>query len=138
MNLLIINGPNLDLLGVKREISGNLSFDEYLEKLRKRYPDHEIDSFQTNVEGEILNKIREVEGRYDGLILSPSSYAHYSIALSDTIATVDTPVVEVHINNIYKQDQYHQRSVTATHCEGIISGFGYEAYRLAVEYFIER
>lgn len=133
MNIIIINGPNLNLLG-KREPStyGNLSFEEYLSKLKSVFSDINIDSFQSNVEGEIINKIQLSDGNYDGIILNAAAYTHTSVAIADAITAISVPVVEVHISNIYKREAFRHKSLIAPYCVGSISGFGLDSYRLAV------
>ncbi len=136
MNILIINGPNLNLLG-KREktIYGDASFDVYLESLRKRYPDINIVYYQSNIEGELINKIHECGFDYDGIILNAGAYTHTSIAIADAIRAVTTPVIEVHISNVHKREEYRHVSMISAACMGVILGFGTDSYRLAVEAF---
>lgn len=138
MQLIIINGPNLNLLG-KREpdIYGNLSFTEYLETLRKAYPKISIDYYQSNIEGEIINKIHETGFTYDGIILNAGAYTHTSIAIADAIASVSSPVIEVHISNVYSREDYRHKSMISGKCKGIIAGFGMRSYQLAVESFLK-
>lgn len=133
----IINGPNLNLLG-KREpaIYGDASFDGYLETLRKRYPQCEISYYQSNVEGEMINKIHEVGFDFDGIILNAGAYTHTSIALHDAIKAVTTPVIEVHISNVHAREAFRHVSMISSACKGIIIGFGLDSYRLALESFI--
>ena len=130
----IINGPNLNLLG-KREptVYGNRSFEDYLETLRARYPECEIAYYQSNVEGELINKIHEVGFTYDGIILNAGAYTHTSIALHDAIKAVTTPVVEVHISNVHARESFRHVSMLSAACKGVILGFGLDSYRLAVE-----
>ena len=130
----IINGPNLNLLG-KREptVYGNSSFEEYLDTLRARYPACEIAYYQSNVEGEMINKIHEVGFTYDGIILNAGAYTHTSIALHDAIKAVTTPVVEVHISNVHARESFRHVSMLSAACKGVILGFGLDSYRLAVE-----
>ena len=129
----IINGPNLNLLG-KREptVYGNRSFEDYLDTLRARYPECEIAYYQSNVEGELINKIHEVGFTYDGIILNAGAYTHTSIALHDAIKAVTTPVVEVHISNIHARESFRHVSMLSAACKGVILGFGLDSYRLAV------
>lgn len=133
----IINGPNLNLLG-KREpaIYGDASFDGYLETLRKRYPQCEISYYQSNIEGEMINKIHEVGFDFDGIILNAGAYTHTSIALHDAIKAVTTPVVEVHISNVHARESFRHVSMISPACKGIIIGFGLDSYRLALESFL--
>ena len=133
----IINGPNLNLLG-KREptIYGHSSFEDYLQVLRQRYPDCEFAYYQSNVEGELINKIHEVGFSYDGIVLNAGAYTHTSIALHDAIKAVTTPVVEVHISNVHARESFRHVSMLSAACKGVILGFGLDAYRLAVESFL--
>lgn len=129
----IINGPNLNLLG-KREptVYGNRSFEDYLDTLRARYPECEIAYYQSNVEGELINKIHEVGFTYDGIILNAGAYTHTSIALHDAIKAVTTPVVEVHISNVHARESFRHVSMLSAACKGVILGLGLDSYRLAV------
>lgn len=133
----IINGPNLNLLG-KREpaVYGHASFEDYLSELRVRYPQCEISYFQSNVEGEMINKIHDVGFGYDGIILNAGAYTHTSIALHDAIKAITTPVVEVHISNVHARESFRHVSMISAACKGVILGFGLESYRLAVESFL--
>lgn len=133
----IINGPNLNLLG-KREptVYGNSSFEDYLDTLRARYPQCEIAYYQSNVEGEMINKIHEVGFTYDGIVLNAGAYTHTSIALHDAIKAVTTPVVEVHISNVHARESFRHVSLLSAACKGVILGFGLDSYRLAVESFL--
>jgi len=134
MKIQIINGPNLNLLGVReKSIYGDSSFEAYLEKLRERYPAIEIGYYQSNVEGEIINKIHEVGFSFDGIILNAGAYTHTSIAIADAIAAIKAPVIEVHISNVYKREEFRHNSMLAANCRGVIAGFGMNSYRLAVE-----
>ncbi len=137
MKILIINGPNLNLLG-KREpgIYGNMSFDEYLPRLQHLFKDITIDYYQSNVEGELINKLHEVGFSYDGIILNAGAYTHTSIAIADAVGAIKTPVVEVHLSNIFAREEYRHVSYIAGKCKGSISGFGLESYRLALESFL--
>lgn len=134
----IINGPNLNLLG-KREpdVYGNISFEGYLTELQKEYPACEIDYFQSNVEGEMINKIHESGFSYDGIILNAGAYTHTSIALHDAIKAVTTPVVEVHISNVHAREAFRHNSMLSAACKGVILGFGLDSYRLALEALIK-
>ncbi len=134
MKIQIINGPNLNLLGVReKSIYGNTGFEIYLEDLRKRYTTIEIDYYQSNVEGEIINKLHEIGFSYDGVVMNAGAYTHTSIAIADAIAAINTPVVEVHISNVYKREEFRHSSMLAANCKGVIAGFGMDSYRLAVE-----
>ena len=134
----IINGPNLNLLG-KREptVYGNASFEDYLSELRARFPQCEISYYQSNVEGEIINKIHEVGFEYDGIVLNAGAYTHTSIALQDAIRSVTSPVIEVHISNVHSRESFRHVSMIACACKGVICGFGLNSYRLALEALLE-
>ena len=134
MNIQIINGPNLNLLGVReKSIYGDTGFETYLTELQSRYPDHTITYYQSNVEGELINKLHEVGFSYDGIVLNAGAYTHTSVAISDAIAGINTPVIEVHISNVYKREEFRHTSLLACNCTGVIAGFGLDSYRLAVE-----
>lgn len=138
MNVLILNGPNLNLLG-RREptIYGNTSFEEYLESLVQTFASNcNITYFQSNNEGELIDKIHEVGFSYDGIVLNAGAYTHTSIALHDAIAGVETPVIEVHISNIHAREEFRKTSMIAPACKGSIAGLGLESYKLAIQYFI--
>ena len=134
MKIQIINGPNINLLG-KREpsIYGSQSFEDYLLELKKAYPQIEFDYYQSNVEGEMINKIHQVGFDYDGIVLNAGAYMHTSIALQDAIRAVKTPVVEVHISNVHAREEFRHKSMISCACVGVICGFGLHSYRLAVE-----
>ena len=134
MKIQIINGPNLNLLG-KREpgIYGSSSFDEYLPELRKRYPDVEIDYFQSNIEGCLIDKMQEVGFSCDGIVLNAGAYTHTSIALQDCIRSLKSPVIEVHISNVHRREEFRHQSMISCACLGVICGFGLDSYRLASE-----
>src|ERR1043166_2185139 len=135
MKIAIINGPNLNLLG-KREtdIYGKLSFEEFLTALRKKYADHEIIYFQSNVEGELINELQRVGFDYDGIIFNPGGYTHTSVAIGDAVAAIKTPVIEVHISNVHAREDFRKISHVSAKCRGTISGMGLKGYELAVEY----
>ncbi|MEJ2902631.1 type II 3-dehydroquinate dehydratase [Pedobacter panaciterrae] len=134
MKIQIINGPNLNLLGVREPgIYGNLSFDQYIPQLREMYSIFEIDYYQSNVEGELVNKLHEVGFDYDGIVLNGGAYTHTSVAIADAIAAIKTPVIEVHISNIYAREEYRHVSLTGKNCRGVLTGFGMDGYRLAIE-----
>ena len=137
MKIQIINGPNLNLLGIREPgIYGSKSFDEYFAELVQKFPQLELDYFQSNVEGELINKIHEVGFSYDGIIINAGGYTHTSVALADAIAGINTPVIEVHISNIYAREEYRHVSLTGKNCKGVLTGFGMDGYRLAIESFI--
>ncbi len=134
MKILIVNGPNLNLLG-KREpdIYGNDSFETYLTSLRQRYPEIEISYYQSNVEGELINRIQEAGFSADGIVLNAGAYTHTSVALHDCIRSITSPVVEVHISNVHKREEFRRLSMISPACIGVICGFGMDSYRLAIE-----
>ena len=133
MRIQIINGPNLNLLGQREPgIYGSDSFDKYLSSLRSQYPDVQIDYYQSNVEGELINKMQEVGFSYDGIVLNAGAYTHTSVALQDCIRSLTTPVVEVHISNVHKREEFRHKSLISCACLGVICGFGLNSYRLAV------
>ncbi|KQR67383.1 type II 3-dehydroquinate dehydratase [Pedobacter sp. Leaf176] len=134
MKIQIINGPNLNLLGIREpSIYGNISIEDYIKDLREIYSIVDIDYFQSNVEGELINKLHEVGFTYDGIILNAGGYTHTSVAIADAIAAIKTPVVEVHISNIYAREDYRHVSLTGKNCKGVLTGFGVKGYRLALE-----
>ena len=138
MKIQIINGPNLNLLGLREpSIYGNEGFDSYISQLREMYSIVEIDYYQSNVEGELINKLHEVGFTYDGIIINAGGYTHTSVALADAIAAIKTPVIEVHISNIYAREEYRHVSLTGKNCKGVLTGFGLDGYRLALESFLK-
>jgi 3-dehydroquinate dehydratase-2 len=139
MRIQIINGPNLNLLGVREpEIYGRHGFEEYLQVLRDTFSGVQLDYYQSNVEGELINKIHEVGFDYDGIVLNAGAYTHYSIALLDAIKGVSTPVIEVHISNVHKREEFRHHSVISSACLGVICGFGLDSYRLAVDALLHK
>ena len=139
MKIIIINGPNLNLLGKREpEIYGSLSFEEFFESLVKKYPELTLEYYQNNVEGELVNKIHEVGFYYDGILLNAGAYTHTSVAISDAIAGVKTPVIEVHISNIYKREEFRHKSIISKECIGMIAGLGLDGYDLGLQYFITK
>ena len=139
MNIQIINGPNLNLLG-KREptIYGSESFDVYFEALQKRFPSEKLNYFQSNIEGELVNKLHEVGFSFDGIILNAGAYTHTSVALHDAIAGIKTPTIEVHISNVYAREEFRHKSLITSKCIGLITGFGMEGYAMAISYLMNR
>lgn len=136
MDILIINGPNLNLLGVREPaVYGNTSFDDFMKRLRSLYPHIGFDFFQSNHEGTIIDRLHAdgFNGRYAGIILNAGAYTHTSLAIADAIAAIETPVVEVHISNVAAREEIRHRSLIAPVCRGSIAGFGLDSYRLAVE-----
>ncbi len=139
MKIQIINGPNLNLLGVReKSIYGSASFEDYLVDLRKQFPDIELNYYQSNVEGELINKLHEVGFSYNGIIINAGAYTHTSIAIADAIAAINTPVIEVHISNVYKREEFRHSSMLAANCKGVIAGFGLDSYRLGIENLIKQ
>lgn len=137
MKVIIINGPNLNLLGIREPgIYGKVSMETYLQQLRKDYPNIEIEYYQSNIEGELINKLQEVGFAYDGIILNAGAYTHTSIALLDCIRSLQTPVIEVHISNVNDREEFRRHSMIAPTCKGTIQGFGMNSYRLAIEAFL--
>lgn len=137
MKIAIINGPNLNLLG-KREtdIYGNKSFEDYLNELKKKYPDVEFSYFQSNVEGDLVNELQRVGYSYDGIILNPAGYTHTSVAIGDAVAAIKTPVVEVHISNVHAREDFRKLSHVSGKSAGSIFGLGLKGYELALQYLL--
>lgn len=135
--IIIINGPNLNLLG-KREpqIYGNLTFNEFFETIKEKYPNVHFEHFQSNIEGELINKIQEVGFSYDGIILNAAAYTHTSVGIGDAVAAIETPVVEVHISNTFNREKFRHQSYVAPNAKGIIVGFGLQSYELAIQSFL--
>jgi 3-dehydroquinate dehydratase-2 len=137
MKLLFINGPNLNLLGTREQnVYGNQTFETYFADLKTKYPALQLDYFQSNVEGELINHIHAADKKYAGIILNAGAYTHTSIAIADAIAAISTPVVEVHISNIFAREDYRHVSYLGKHCKGSISGFGLTGYEMALQWFI--
>ncbi|MFC2494223.1 MAG: type II 3-dehydroquinate dehydratase [Prevotella sp.] len=136
MTIQIINGPNLNLLGVREpDVYGSTSFDDFLPRLRACFPDVQIDYFQSNIEGELIDKLQAVGFQCDGIVLNAAAYTHTSIALADCIRAISAPVVEVHISNVHQREDFRHQSMIAAACRGVICGFGLDGYRLAIESF---
>jgi 3-dehydroquinate dehydratase-2 len=134
MKIQIINGPNLNLLGIReKSIYGDTGFETYLQRLQSLYPDISLDYYQSNVEGEIINKLHEIGFSFDGIVINAGAYTHTSIAIADAIAAINTPVIEVHISNVYKREEFRHHSMLAASCKGVIAGFGMDSYRLGIE-----
>lgn len=134
MRILIINGPNLNLIGKREpEIYGKESMEDFLPQLQKRFPEVDLYYYQSNIEGKLIDKLQEVGFSFDGIILNAGAYTHTSIALSDCIKAITTPVIEVHISNINSREEYRRLSMIAPSCKGTIQGFGLDSYRLAIE-----
>jgi len=137
MKIQIINGPNLNLLGTReKSIYGERGFESYFEELKARYPDFELEYYQSNIEGELINKIHEIGFSYDGIVFNAGAYTHTSLAIADAIAAIKTPVIEVHISNVYSREEFRHKSMMARNCKGVITGFGLNSYRLALESFL--
>ena len=136
--IIVINGPNLNLLG-KREPQtyGNKSFEDYTKELIEEFTELELSIYQSNVEGEIINKLQETGFSLDGIVLNAGGYTHTSVAIADAIAAIKTPVVEVHISNVYAREEYRHQSIMAKHCKGVIAGFGLESYKMAITSFLK-
>ena len=138
MQIVIINGPNLNLLGIReKSIYGEQNFEKYLEKLKLKYPNILIEYFQSNVEGEIINCLHRVGFSYDGIVINAGAYTHTSIAIRDAISGINTPVVEVHISNILTRENFRHESIIGPVCKGSIMGFGLDSYRLGIESFLK-
>ncbi len=139
MKIQIINGPNLNLLG-KREpdVYGKESFESFYEKLKQRFPSAELHYYQSNVEGEIINKLHEVGFGFDGIVLNAGAYTHTSVAIHDAIGGIKTPVIEVHISNVYAREEFRHKSLITSKCIGLITGFGMEGYAMAIGYLLNR
>ena len=135
--LIIINGPNLNLLG-KREpnVYGNLSFTEFLDTIKNKYSNVSLEHFQSNVEGELINKIQEVGFDYDGIILNAAAYTHTSVGIGDAVKAIQTPVVEVHISNTFGREEFRHHSFISPNAKGVILGFGLQSYELAIQSFL--
>lgn len=137
MKIIIINGPNLNLLGKREpEVYGNTSFESYFNDLQKAFQQVTLVYYQSNVEGELINKLHEVGFSYDGIILNAGGYTHTSVAIADAVAAITTPVVEVHISNIFAREEYRHVSLLGKHCKGSIGGFGLRSYDLALQSFL--
>ncbi|MGE8535153.1 3-dehydroquinate dehydratase [Chryseobacterium sp. D764] len=131
MKVLIINGPNLNLLGTREpEIYGNISMENYLEILKSEFQSHELKYYQSNIEGELINRLQKDD--FDAVVINPGAFTHYSYAIADCLKNIRKPKVEVHISNIYKREEFRQKSVTAANTDAVLSGFGMDGYRLAI------
>lgn len=135
--LIIINGPNLNLLG-KREpnVYGSLSFTEFFETIKKKYPSVNLEHYQSNVEGELINKLQEVGFSYDGIILNAAAYTHTSVGIGDAVKAIETPVIEVHISNTFAREEFRHQSFISPNAKGVILGFGLQSYELAIQSFL--
>ena len=134
MKILIVNGPNLNLLGVREPgIYGSSSFEQYLPKLQAQYPNIEIEYYQSNIEGELINKMQQEGFTADGIVLNAGAYTHTSVALHDCIRSLKSPAIEVHISTVHQREEFRHRSMISAACRGVICGFGLDSYRLAIE-----
>jgi len=139
LKIIIINGPNLNLLGKREpEIYGSTSFEDFFKELQAKFPEIDLSYYQSNVEGELINKIHEVGFSYDAVLLNAGGYTHTSVAISDAIAGIKTPVLEVHISNIYKREEFRHKSIISKECVGMISGLGLKGYELGILFFLNR
>ena len=137
MHLLILNGPNLNLLGQREpEVYGNQSFDSYFDELKLQFPSIQLDYFQSNVGGEIINKLQEVGFSYDGILLNAGAYTHTSVAISDCVKAITSPVIEVHISNTFSRETFRHQSYISPNAKGVIIGFGLKSYTLAIQSFL--
>tara|TARA_Y100000739_G_C20564288_1_gene444564 strand:+ start:243 stop:665 length:423 start_codon:yes stop_codon:yes gene_type:complete len=139
VNVIIINGPNLNLLGVReKSIYGDISFDEYLSSLKSSYKKINIQYFQTNIEGEIIDKLQEIGFTYDAIILNAGGYTHTSVAISDCIKSITTQVYEVHISNIYNREEFRRKSLISSNCKAVVCGLGLDSYRVILEHLYNK
>jgi 3-dehydroquinate dehydratase-2 len=137
LKITIINGPNLNLLGKREvEIYGTQTFEDYFDSLKSKFPNIELSYFQSNVEGELINKLHEIGFSADGIIINAGAYTHTSVAIADAIAGIKSPVIEVHISNVFAREEYRHVSFLGKHCKGSISGFGLKGYELAIKSFL--
>ena len=133
MKIIIINGPNLNLLGKRQKsIYGNISFEEYLKQLKKKFKNYQIDYFQSNVEGILIDKLHEVGFIYDFILLNAGGYTHTSVSISDAVSSIETPVIEIHISNIYSREHYRRTSILSKNCKSVVCGFGLDSYLAAI------
>ena len=136
MKLIIINGPNLNLLGKREpEIYGTASFEDYFKILQKNFPQHELSYYQSNIEGALIDKLHEVGFTYDGIIFNAAAYTHTSVGLGDAVKAIETPVIEVHISNVHAREEFRHQSFIAPNAKGVIAGFGLQSYDLAIASF---
>jgi 3-dehydroquinate dehydratase-2 len=137
MKIAIINGPNLNLLGIREPgIYGRQTFEDFLKGLKEKYPSVQIDYFQSNVEGELVSELQRVGFSYDGILLNAAAYTHTSVALGDAVAAIKSPVIEIHISNVAAREEYRLRSLIGAKCIGVISGMGLKGYELGLQYFL--
>jgi 3-dehydroquinate dehydratase II len=137
MKIAIINGPNLNLLGIREPgIYGRQTFEDFLKGLKEKYPDVQIDYFQSNVEGELVTELQRVGFSYDGILLNAAAYTHTSVAIGDAVSAIKTPVIEIHISNVAAREEFRSRSLIASKCAGTITGLGLKGYELGLQYFL--
>jgi 3-dehydroquinate dehydratase-2 len=137
MKILIINGPNLNLLGVREpSVYGNQTFEEYFKSLQTKYPNAGLEYYQSNVEGELINKLHEVGFSYDGILINAGAYTHTSVAIADAISAIKSPVIEVHISNVHAREEFRHKSFISSVCKGVVLGFGMMSYEMALFYFL--
>ncbi len=135
MKILIINGPNLNLLGTREpEIYGSVSMEDYLLELNTEFPNHELLYYQSNIEGELINRLQKDD--FNAVVINPGAFTHYSYAIADCLKNIQIPKIEIHISNIYKREEFRKKSVTAESCDAVISGFGMKGYKLAIQSFV--
>ena len=139
MQIIIINGPNLNLLGTREpDTYGDTSFQTYFDQLKTVFPAIDLHYYQSNIEGEIINKLHELGFTYDGIVLNAGGYTHTSVAISDAIAAIEVPVVEVHISNVHAREDYRHHSLLAKNCKGVVTGFGLKSYEMAIDSFLTK
>jgi 3-dehydroquinate dehydratase-2 len=139
MTIQIINGPNLNLLGQREPgIYGAETFESYLEKLKAEFSSHQLHYYQSNVEGEIINKLQEIGFSTDGIVLNAGGFTHTSVAIHDAIASIKSPVIEVHISNVYAREEFRHKSLITSKCVGLITGLGLAGYKMAIQYLVDR
>ncbi|MBK6263673.1 type II 3-dehydroquinate dehydratase [Marivirga sp. S37H4] len=139
MRIIIINGPNLNLLGKREpEIYGASSFEEYYHALKQKNNDVNLAYFQSNIEGELVDTIQQADEQFDGILLNAAAYTHTSIAIHDAIGAINTPVIEIHVSNIYKREEFRHKSIISSKCVGLIAGLGLKGYQLGIDYFKDR
>jgi len=137
MKIAIINGPNLNLLGIREPgIYGRQTFEDFLKGLKEKYPGVQIDYFQSNVEGELVSELQRTGFSYDGILLNAAAYTHTSVAIGDAVSAIKTPVIEIHISNVAAREEFRQRSLIASKCVGSITGLGLKGYELGLQYFL--
>ena len=137
MKIIIINGPNLNLLGKREpEVYGNETFEEYFNQLQSKYPSIDLSYYQSNIEGELINKIQEIGFSYDGIILNAAAYTHTSIGIGDAVKAITSPIIEVHISNTFSRETFRHQSFISPNAKGVIIGFGLKSYELALQHFL--